>query len=321
MTALHPGDQLDHYEIEGVVARSGMASIFRGNDLRTGKRVAIKIPHPEMESDPVFYDRFQREQQIGAKLDHPGVMKVFTDDDRSQVYMVMEWADGRLLRQILNEEKELPPERAVRIALGILDALAYIHEHGVVHRDLKPENIMVDAQDHIKLIDFGIASNAGSRRLTFAKFTNTMGTPDYISPEQVKGKRGDARSDLYSLGVMLYEMLTGRVPFSGANPFVIMNDRLLNNPMPPREINPAISPELQEVIYRAMERDPSKRYATAKEFAWDLEHLDQVGVSARPELHNWKVRRTPWARKIMFYVTLALIPVLVFGLLLWVAKH
>jgi eukaryotic-like serine/threonine-protein kinase len=321
MTALHPGDQLDHYEIERVAARSGMASIFRGKDLRTGRPVAIKVPHPEMESDPLLYDRFQREQQIGAKLDHPGVMKVFTDDDRSQIYMVMEWAEGRLLRQILNEQKKFPRERALNIALGILDALGYIHQHGVVHRDLKPENIMVDADDHIKLIDFGIASNAGSRRLTFAKFTNTMGTPDYISPEQVKGKRGDARSDLYALGVMLYEMLTGKVPFRGANPFLIMNDRLLNNPVPPREIDPAISPQLQEVIYRALERDPARRYATAKEFAWDLRNLDQVGIAERPELHNWRVRRTPWARKVMFYVTLALIPVLIFGLLLWVAKH
>ena len=167
----------------------------------------------------------------------------------------------------------------MRIALRICDALDYIHRNGVVHRDLKPENIMVDADDHIKLIDFGIAGNDGSRRLTFAKLSQVMGTPDYISPEQVKGKRGDGRSDIYALGVMLYEMLTGKVPFSGPNPFAIMNDRLLNNPVPPREIDPAISPQLQEIIYRALERDPKNRYANAHEFAWDLEHLDQVGVA------------------------------------------
>ena len=126
---------------------------------------------------------------------------------------------------------------------------------------MKPENIMVDANDHIKLIDFGIAGNEGSRRLTFAKLSNVMGTPDYISPEQVKGKRGDARSDIYAMGVMLYEMLTGKTPFKGNNPFAIMNDRLLNNPPPPREIDPTISPELQEIIYRALERDPKNRYA------------------------------------------------------------
>ncbi len=194
-------------------------------------------------------------------MDHPGVMKVFTDDDRSQVYMVMEWVNGRLLRQILNEQKKLEPERAVKITKRILDALQYIHDHDIVHRDLKPENVMVDDQDNIKLIDFGIASNLRGRRLTFSKLSQTMGTPDYISPEQVKGRRGDARSDLYAVGVMLYEMLTGSVPFTGSNPFVVMNDRLLNNPVPPREIDPSISPQLQEIIYRALERDWKNRYA------------------------------------------------------------
>jgi serine/threonine protein kinase len=321
MTPLQLGGLLDHYRIESVAARSGMASIFRGTDLRTGRQVAIKVPHPEMESDPVFFERFHREEEIGKKLDHPGVMKVMTEDDRSRVYMVMEWVEGRLLRQILNEQKKLPPERAVRIALGICDALDYIHSHGVVHRDLKPENIMVDAEDHIKLIDFGISANVGSRRLTFAKLSQTMGTPDYISPEQVKGKRGDARSDIYALGVMLYEMLTGKVPFTGPNAFVIMNDRLLNNPVPPREIDPSISPQLQEIIYRALERDPTKRYASAREFAWDLEHQDQVGVAERPELRDWKRRRSPWPQKILFYLMLVMIPVVIFALLLYVAGH
>ena len=321
MISLHTGDQLDHYRIENVVARSGMASIFRGTDLRTGQPVAIKVPHPEMESDPVFYERFHREQDIGTKLDHPGVMKVMTDEDRSQIYMVMEWVEGRLLRQLLNEQKRLPPERAVKIALGIARALDYIHRHGVVHRDLKPENVMIDDQDNIKLIDFGIAANAGARRLTFAKLSATMGTPDYISPEQVKGKRGDARSDLYALGIMLYEMLTGKVPFQGPNPFAIMNDRLLNNPVPPRELNPEISPQLQEIIYRALERDPKKRYASAHEFAWDLEHQDQVGVADRPELRDWRQRRSPWLKRILFYIMLALIPVFIFALMFYVAKH
>jgi serine/threonine-protein kinase len=321
MTPLHPGDQLDHYRIESVAARSGMASIFRATDLRTGRPVAIKVPHPEMESDPAFFDRFHREQEIGKKLDHPGVMKVMVEDGRSRVYMVMEWVEGRLLRQILNEQRQLPSERAVRIALKICEALEYIHSQGVAHRDLKPENVMIDAEGNIKLIDFGIAAHIGARRLTFAKFTQTMGTPDYISPEQVKGKRGDARSDIYALGVMLYEMLTGKVPFTGPNAFIIMNDRLLNSPIPPREIDPTISPQLQEIIYRALERDPKNRYATAREFAWDLEHQDQVGVADRPELRDWKRRRSPWPRRILFYVMLALIPVIIFGLLLYVARH
>src|ERR1700693_1433327 len=272
MKSIHPGDLLNQYRIENLVARSGMASIYKATDMRSGQFVAIKIPHPEIEGDPVLFERFQREAEIGQMLDHPGVMKVLAYNTRGQVYMVLEWVEGRLLRYIIHEQKKLPPERAIKITVEICDALDYIHRNGVAHRDMKPENIMVDDQDRIKLIDFGIAGQAGARRLTFAKLSQVMGTPDYISREQVKGKRGDGRSDLYSLGVILYEMLTGKVPFSGPNPFAIMNERVLNNPPPPRSINSQISPELQEIVYRALEREPTNRYKTADEFAWDLAH-------------------------------------------------
>jgi serine/threonine-protein kinase len=318
---LHPDDKLDDFQIERLVARSGMASIYKAKDLRDGKTVALKIPHPEAEADPLLFDRFRREEEIGKKLNHPAVMKVFDNGDHRRVYMVLEWVDGRLLRQILIEQKKLPIERAVQITLGISDALEYIHANGVVHRDLKPENIMVDPEDHIKLIDFGIAGAAGMRRLTFAKLTQAMGTPDYISPEQVKSKRGDARSDIYALGVMLYEMVTGEVPFKGPNPFAIMNDRLLNNPPPPRELNPEISPQLQEIIYRAIERNPANRYASAKEFAHDLRHQDEVGVADRDELRNWKQRKSPWVRQVLFYAMMAMIPVVIFGLMFFFASH
>ncbi len=319
--SIQTGAQLDHYLIEGVAARSGMASIFRATDLRTGRPVAIKVPHPDMESDPVLLERFRREEEIGATLDHPWVTKVLPESSRSRLYMAMEWVPGTPLRQLLNQlQPRLSRERAITITLAICEALDYLHRKGVVHRDLKPENVMIDAEDHIKLIDFGLATAARTRRITFAKASNTMGTPDYISPEQVQGKRGDARSDLYALGVMLYEMLTGKVPFTGPNPFLAMNDRLLNNPVPPRELDPTITPQLQEIVYRALERDPGNRYASAKDFAWDLRHQEQVDVANRMELRNWKLRSTPWRKKFLSWAAVALIPIVIFGLLVFVAR-
>jgi serine/threonine-protein kinase len=313
------GSEIDYYRIEEPVARSGMASIYRAIDTRDNRQVALKIPHPDMESDAILFDRFQREAGIGEKLDHPKVMRVYGGEERTRIYMVMEWCEGRLLRAIL-DEGPLSQERALRIAGEVLDGLDYIHANGVVHRDLKPENIMVDADDHIKLIDFGIAGDAAAKRLTYANFTAAIGTPNYISPEQVKGKRGDGRSDIYSMGVILYEMLSGKLPFNGPNPMAAMNERLLNYPVPPTVANPAISAQLQEVIYRAMERDPKNRYAKASEFAWDLAHLDQVGVEDRVELRDWQKRKSQSLRKFLYYGGLAMIPVVLL-LLMFLLAH
>ncbi|MGA7859380.1 MAG: serine/threonine-protein kinase [Terracidiphilus sp.] len=318
MNPIEPGETLDHYRIDSTIAHSGMSVLFKATDLTDGRLVAVKVPRPEMEADPVLFERFKREEEIGRLLDHPGIVKTYNDEERSRVYMVIEWVDGRLLRTLLNEEKKLPIERAVKIALGICDALDYMHKRGIVHRDLKPENVMVDDQDHIKLIDFGIAMKEDARRLTFVNLTATMGTPDYISPEQVKGQRGDQRSDIYALGIMLYEMLTGRVPFAEPNPLAAMNERLLNDPAPPRDLNPEISPALQEILYRALERDPRHRYATAHEMAWDLEHQEQVGVEDR---RTGPVnRRKGFDKKILLYASLALVPVVLFVLMLLLAR-
>jgi serine/threonine-protein kinase len=313
------GAQIDFYRIEEQIARSGMATIYRATDPRSNRQVALKIPHPDMESDPILFDRFQREAGIGEKLDHPMVMRVYGGEERSRIYMVMEWCQGRLLRQIL-DEGPLSQERAIHIASQVLQGLDYIHANGVVHRDLKPENIMVDADDNIKLIDFGIAGDAAAKRLTYANFTAAIGTPNYISPEQVKGRRGDGRSDIYSMGVILYEMLSGKLPFTGPNPMAAMNERLLNYPVPPTVANPAISPELQEVIYRALEREPKNRYAKASEFARDLAHLDQVGVEDRIELRDWQIRKSQNLRKFLYYGGLALIPVVLL-LLMFLLAH
>lgn len=316
MTPVHPGDELDHYRLERLVARSGMASIFCATDMRTGAQVALKIPHPEAECDVAFYERFQREGQIGRESDHPGVIKVKESDNSTRVvYLVLEWVDGRPLREILAEEGKLDPERAIRIACSVCEALDYLHANGVVHRDLKPENIMVGPGDRIKLIDFGIARKAGARRLTFGKLSNIMGTAEYIAPEQVKGKRGDARSDLYALGVILFEMLTGGTPFSGPNPLAVMNSRLKSDPVRLRDANPALSSELEAILIRTLERNPQNRYGSARELAWELEHPGRV--SARSP----RAAIAPVPRPVLFYSALAAIPVSIFLLLLYVASH
>lgn len=317
---IEAGSLIDSYRIQAPVARSGMASIFRATDIRDDRRVALKIPHPDMEADPILFDRFRREAAIGEKLNHPAVMRVYGGEKRSHMYMVMEWCEGRLLREILSHGR-ITHERAIRIAIKILNALEYIHEQGVFHRDLKPENIMVDEHDNLKLIDFGIAGDSGARRLTFANLTSTLGTADYISPEQVKGKRGDGRSDIYSMGIILYEMLTGRLPFSGSSPMEVMNDRLLNHPVPPAIADSRISPQIQEVLYRALERDPQNRYAHARDFAHDLQHLDGVGVEDRVETRNWNKRKSGPTRQVAYYAALALIPVVILLLMVLVSRH
>jgi len=321
MIALEAGDTLDHYRLDKMVAHSGMSTLFKATDLNDGKQVAIKIPYEELETDPVLFERFKREAEIGRELNHPGVVKTYEPEQRSRNYMVIEWVDGSLLRSILNKDGKLPIERAVKLTLAICEALDYMHKHGVVHRDLKPENIMVDEQDRIKLIDFGIAMKEDARRLTFAGPSPLLGTPDYISPEQVKGQRGDQRSDIYALGIIFYEMLTGQTPYSGPNPLAVMNERLLADPKPARKLRPEITPQLQEILNRALEREPRHRYATASEMAWELEHQEQVGVEDadhRIALHGL---RLPATRKMLLYASLALVPLALFALMLLLARR
>jgi serine/threonine protein kinase len=319
--AAHTCSQIDHYALGNLIAHSAAASTYRGTDLRTGRAVAVKFLHPELEGDSLLYQRFQREQEIGRQLEHPSIVKFVFDETRSAAYLVTEWVEGQTLRRILSGAQKLPVERAIRMVVGICDALEYIHGQGVVHRDLKPENIMVGEGDRITLMDFGVASLASARSLTFGKLSQIIGTADYISPEQVHGRPGEARSDIYAAGVILYEMLTGTTPFSGDNPFAIMNNRLIHHPIPPREIDPEISVELQEILYRALERDRKNRYARAREFSWDLRHPDRVGPADRAELEARRPSRAPWAKAVFIYGSLAIMVICAFSLLFYIARH
>jgi serine/threonine protein kinase len=324
MTQLQPGEVFEKFRIEAFVIRTSMTTIYRATDLETGRLVAIKIPHPELECDPTFYSRFQREIAISKKLRHPGVVETFDSGDMNQLCIVMEWIEGKFLREIISNEGKLSVGRATRIAAEVCEALEYVHGRGVVHRDLKPENIMVIEGDRIKLIDFGISASEGARRLTFSKFSNAMGTPDYISPEQIKRKRTDGRTDVYALGVILFEMLTGKTPFDGPNPFAVMNDRLVNDPPAAREFNPEISAQMQEILYRAMERDPEDRFGGARAFAEALAHPEYLEVmdrSTRKECKKKSLSLAPFLKKILSYTMLLMIPVVIFTTLILLVTH
>lgn len=276
------GDVLDsRFKIDSLISRSGMASIFKATDAKNGQVVAVKVPFMRFESDPAFFSRFQREEEIGKTLDHPSLLKFFPIEEKARPYIVMEYLEGTTLRNVLHSVKIVPVGEAVDIASSICDALEYMHQHNIVHRDMKPENIMICDDGRVKIMDFGIAKATGMRRITFTGFSPAMGTPDYMAPEQVKGKRGDARTDIYSLGAILYEMVTGQPPFEGTNPLAIMNARLLGDPIAPTRLNPQISPQVEEIILHAMEQRPEFRYQSAAAMKADLDNPEKVELTGR----------------------------------------
>jgi serine/threonine-protein kinase len=317
------GQTLDgRFQITELISRSGMASIFKAKDLKTGQIVAVKVPFMQFESDPGFYSRFQREEQIGQKLNHPYILHVLpVEEEKSRPYIVMEFLQGQTLRHILRSVPQLPVADALSIASRICEALEYLHQQNIIHRDLKPENIMICDDGSIRIMDFGIAKAAGLRRLTFTGFSAAMGTPDYMAPEQVKGKRGDARTDLYSLGAMLYEMVTGAVPFEGTNPYAIMNARLMGDAVAPRKLNPQLSPQVEEIILHALEQKPYDRYASAAEMRAELAAPETVQLTGRCERLRPQV---PWRNRwrwVRYVLLLLLVPVLVFGLMYLAGHH
>ncbi len=312
----------DRFELTDVISRSGMASIYQAHDRQTGQTVAVKVPFMQFESDPAFFSRFQREEEIGRLLDHPYILHIIpVDGKKSRPYIAMELLEGQTLRQLMRNVGSMGAPDALAIASRVCEALDYMHEHEVVHRDLKPENIMVCKDGSLRIMDFGIAKAAAMRRLTFAGLSPAMGTPDYMAPEQVKGKRGDARTDIYSLGAILYEMVTGAAPFEGANPYLIMNARLVGDPVAPRKRNPNVPPEVEEIILRAMEREPKDRYPSAAAMKADLDHPELVELTGRHERLRPSVHWRPRWRMIRATVIMLLIPVVVFALLFLVARQ
>ncbi|HVA76793.1 MAG TPA: serine/threonine-protein kinase [Candidatus Binataceae bacterium] len=297
MREVSVGETLDQYKLTEVIARSGMASIFKAIDTESGQTVAIKVPYLQFESDVIFYSRFQREEEVVRRLDHPNIIKVLTPRHKSRMYIAMEFVDGISMRELMRRERPMRPEKALGYAIQICEALVYMHAEKVVHRDLKPENILATGDGTLKIMDFGIALDESARRLTWSGLSSTIGTPDYMAPEQVSGRRGDARTDIYALGVMLYEMLTANLPYMGTNVYNVMRAKTNEDPHPPTEFVKDLDPKLEEIILHAIERSPKNRYASAAEMLADMRDPARVVARGRAEhlkprsLRALKIRR------------------------------
>lgn len=272
------------YRLEQLIGTGGMADVYRATDTLLGRTVAVKILHPHYAKDPVFIERFRQEAQAAANLNQPNIVNVFDWGIEEDVYyIVMEYVEGLDLKDIILRGGPLLPERAVEIAMSISLALDAAHARGIVHRDIKPQNVIITRDNRVMVMDFGIARAAGGSAMT--QTGTIMGTPQYISPEQAQGRTADPRSDLYSLGVVLFEMLTGKVPFDGDNPVAIAYKHVREDPLPPSMLNPDISPELESVVMKSLAKNPENRYQSALEMRADLERcLEGAPVYATPVL-------------------------------------
>jgi serine/threonine-protein kinase len=262
-----------------MLGHGGMNRVYLACDITNQQNVVLKFPSADLIGNIAVFERYKREAEIGNRINHPHVQHLLNiDEKRSEEYLVVEYIKGKTLRTILEDHapQPLPPVEAIGIALQLCDALKYCHERGVFHRDMKPENIMIQEDGTIKIIDFGIALLEGARRVTWRGLSGTVGTPDYMSPEQLKGERGFDSSDIYAVGVILYEMLCGRTPFEGENIFAVMNQHVSQDPPSILEFNPQLSPALATVVMHAIRRDPEKRYRAIKDLQHDLQNLEEV---------------------------------------------
>ena len=275
----------DRYEVEGRIGTGGMAEVWRGHDRVLNRTVAIKTLLPQFASDASFVDRFRREAQAAARLNHAGIVSVYdSGTDGNTPYIVMEFIEGRTLADYLGSGKTIPPMEAAKIAQDIAESLAVAHAQGVIHRDIKPANVMVTRDGKVLVMDFGIARLISGPE-TAPQTSAVLGTASYLSPEQAQGQPVDARTDIYALGVVMYEMLTGRPPFTGDSPMAIAYKQVNATPPAPSSANPDVPPELDAIVMRALSKNPANRYQTGKEFADDLERARTGGqVLATPLL-------------------------------------
>ncbi|WP_371101073.1 Stk1 family PASTA domain-containing Ser/Thr kinase [Streptomyces sp. PU_AKi4] len=278
------------YELGPVLGRGGMAEVYHAHDTRLGRQVAVKTLRADLARDPSFQARFRREAQSAASLNHPAIVAVYDTgedyiDGVSIPYIVMEYVDGSTLRELLHSGRKLLPERTLEMTIGILQALEYSHRAGIVHRDIKPANVMLTRNGQVKVMDFGIARAMGDSGMTMTQTAAVIGTAQYLSPEQAKGEQVDARSDLYSTGCLLYELLTVRPPFVGDSPVAVAYQHVREEPQPPSVFDPEITPEMDAIVLKALVKDPDYRYQSADEMRADIEAcLDGQPVAATAAL-------------------------------------
>jgi serine/threonine-protein kinase len=277
------------YELDGVIGRGGMAEVYRARDLRLDRVVAIKTLRSDLARDPTFQARFRREAQSAASLNHPSVIAVYDTgedllDNNPVPYIVMEYVEGRTLRDILHEEQRLPAERALQLVDGILRALDYSHRGGIVHRDIKPANVMLTTNNEVKVMDFGIARALADSAATMTATAQVIGTAQYLSPEQARGERVDARSDIYSTGCVLYELVTGRPPFQGDSPVAIAYQHVREEAPPPSQLDPSIPQYANAIVMKALAKDPNYRYQSAAEMRADIQRASQGMPVAAPTM-------------------------------------
>ncbi|WP_126549397.1 serine/threonine protein kinase [Dictyobacter kobayashii] len=288
-----------------------MSRVYLACDLNNQQTVVLKFPNDDLIGNVGVFERYKREAEIGNRINHPHVQRMLnTGEKRSEEYLVMEYIEGRTLREVLEERdgKPLPAAEAMRLTLQICDALVYCHEHGVFHRDIKPENIMVQNDGSIKLIDFGVALLEGARRVTWRGLTGTVGTPDYMSPEQIRGERGTASADVYAVGVILYEMLCGHPPFEGENVFAVMNQHATQDPPSILNSQPDLSPELATVVMKAIRRDADKRYKSMQDMWHALQNLNEVvPIPYEPESPKQSTWRQQVIMAALVIIALALV--------------
>jgi serine/threonine protein kinase len=260
------------YELGEVIGRGGMAEVLHGTDVRLGRDVAVKVLREDLARDPSFQARFRREAQSAASLDAPTVVAVFDtgEDERGVPWIVMEYVDGRTLRDVLTTEGRLLPQRALEVTADVCSALDVAHAAGMVHRDIKPANVMLTSRGEVKVMDFGIARAAAGNESTMTQTSAVIGTAAYLSPEQARGEHVDARSDLYSTGCLLYELVTGAPPFVGDSPVAVAYQHVREDPVPPSEYDPSLSLDVDAVILKAMAKNPANRYQSADEMREDL---------------------------------------------------